>query len=61
MLYYVKTDRIFRSFEIESDGFKFYFDVSKFEHKKANEKRDLIFQLQEVKEDKTLNMVGIKL
>src|SRR5690554_7222966 len=28
MLYYVKTDRIFRSLEIESDGFKFFFDVS---------------------------------
>ena len=54
MLYYVKTDRIFRSLEIISDGFKFYFDVSKLEHKKANEKRSLIFELKEIKEDKTI-------
>ncbi|GIV42256.1 MAG: hypothetical protein KatS3mg034_1566 [Vicingaceae bacterium] len=49
MLYYVKTDRIFRSLEIESDGFKFFFDVSKLEHKKANERRNLIYELKEVK------------
>jgi len=54
MLYYVKTDRIFRSLEIISDGFKFYFDVSKLEHKKANEKRSLVFELDKVKEDGTI-------
>jgi hypothetical protein len=46
MLYYVKTDRIFRSLEFESDGFKFSFDASKIESKKANEKRSLIFELK---------------
>ncbi|MFN3605482.1 MAG: DNA methyltransferase [Leptonema sp. (in: bacteria)] len=46
MLYYVKTDRIFRSLEMESDGFKFFFDVSNLEHKKANEKRNLIYELK---------------
>ena len=54
MLYYVKTDRIFRSLEVESDGFKFYFDVSKLEYKKANEKRLLIFELSKVHEDGTI-------
>jgi len=54
MLYYVKTDRIFRSLEIESDGFKYFFDVSNLEHKKANEKRSLMYELKEVKEDKTI-------
>ncbi len=54
MLYYVKTDRIFRSLEIESDGFRFFFDVSNLEHKKANEKRSLIYELKEVKEDKSI-------
>ena len=54
MLYYVKTDRIFRSLEIISDGFKFYFDVSKLEHKKANEKRSLVFELNKVREDGTI-------
>jgi len=54
MLYYVKTDRIFRSLPVEFDGFKFYFDASKIENKKANEKRSLIYELNEVKEDKTI-------
>ncbi len=51
MLYYVKTDRIFRSLPVEFDGFKFYFDASKIEAKKANEKRSLIFELSKVRED----------
>jgi len=51
MLYYVKTDRIFRSLPVEFDGFKFYFDASKIESKKANEKRSLIFELSKVRED----------
>lgn len=54
MLYYVKTDRIFRSLEIESDGFKFFFDASTLEHKKANEKRSLVFQLANIRHDKTI-------
>jgi len=54
MLYYVKTDRIFRSLPVEFDGFKFYFDASKIEGKKANEKRSLIFELDKVKEDQTI-------
>jgi len=54
MLYYVKTDKIFRSLDIEIDGFKFYFDVSNLEHKKANEKRDLIYEFKEIKDDKTI-------
>jgi len=54
MLYYVKTDRIFRSLPVEFDGFKFYFDASKIENKKANEKRSLIYEWKKVKEDKTI-------
>jgi len=82
MLYYVKTDRIFRSMPIElpssrgvggvhlpsnrgvggvnlpSDrgvgGVKFYFDASTIENKKSNEKRSLIYELKEIKEDKTI-------
>lgn len=41
MLYYVKTDRIFRSMPIEFDGLKFYFDADLIENKK-NGKRDSI-------------------
>jgi len=54
MLYYVKTDRIFRSLPIEFDGLKFYFDASRIENKKANEKRNIIFELDKVQEDKTI-------
>ncbi|HOL83628.1 MAG TPA: site-specific DNA-methyltransferase, partial [Caldisericia bacterium] len=54
MLYYVKTDRIFRSIPVEFDRLKFYFDASTIENKKANEKRSLIYELKEVKEDKTI-------
>jgi len=51
MLYYVKTDRIFRSMPVEFDGLKCYFDASQIENKKANEKRTLIFELSEIRED----------
>lgn len=54
MLYYVKTDRLFRSMEVELDGFRFFFDVSTLEHKKANEKRELVYEFKERREDGTL-------
>ncbi|MHB1702810.1 MAG: DNA methyltransferase [bacterium] len=54
MLYYVKTDRIFRSMPVDFDGLKFYFDASNIDNKKANEKRNLILELNEIKEDKTI-------
>ncbi|RMH80099.1 MAG: site-specific DNA-methyltransferase, partial [Acidobacteria bacterium] len=53
-LYYVKTDRIFRSMDVEIDGLKFYFDASKLENKKANEKRKLVFELDKIREEKTI-------
>jgi hypothetical protein len=42
MLYYVKTDRLFNSMEVDADGTLFFFDVSGLEHKRANEKRELL-------------------
>jgi len=54
MLYYVKTDRIFRSLPVEFDGFKFYFDASKIENKKANEKCLLVFNFKKVRENSTI-------
>lgn len=53
-LYYVKTDRLFRSMKVEVDGFHFFFDVSTLEHKKANEKRSLVFDFKERQGDGTL-------
>jgi adenine-specific DNA-methyltransferase len=43
MLYYVKTDRIFTSLNVEVDGVKFFFDASKMTLKKSNEKREVIY------------------
>ena len=54
MLYYVKTDRLFRSMAVEVDGFRFFFDVSTLEHKRANEKRSLVYDFKERQEDGTL-------
>ncbi|QSQ10512.1 Modification methylase MboII [Koleobacter methoxysyntrophicus] len=51
MLYYVKTDRLFKSMEIEVDGFRFFFDVSSLEHKKNNEKRELVYSFKEIRSD----------
>jgi adenine-specific DNA-methyltransferase len=50
-LYYVKTDRLFRSMTVEVDGFRFHFDVSQLEHKRANEKRELVYEFKECQPD----------
>ncbi|HOQ33354.1 MAG TPA: DNA methyltransferase [Candidatus Hydrogenedens sp.] len=54
MLYYVKTDRIFKSMPVEFDNYRFYFDASTIENKKANEKRSLIYELNQIKEDQII-------
>jgi hypothetical protein len=54
MLYYVKTDRLFKNLEVEEDGFKFFFDVSTLEHKKANEKREIVYEFKEKRKDGTI-------
>src|SRR3989338_9074857 len=41
MLYYVKTDQLFRSMPIEFDGLKFYFDADLIENKKKDKKDSL--------------------
>ncbi len=51
MLYYVKTDRLFESLEVELDGHRFFFDVSTLQHKQANEKRDLVYRFDRVRAD----------
>ncbi len=57
MLYYVKTDRLFKSMKVEINGWQFYFDASTLEHKKANEKRALIFRFKKKQPDGTLVFV----
>lgn len=52
MLYYVKTEKNYKSVEIKIKGtngeeIKFYFDVSELEHQKANEKKEIMFEFKE--------------
>ncbi|MBN2396228.1 MAG: site-specific DNA-methyltransferase [Candidatus Atribacteria bacterium] len=54
MLYYVKTDRVFKSIKVTVDDVDFYFDASNIEHKRANEKRDIVFSFQKVAQDGVL-------
>jgi adenine specific DNA methylase Mod len=51
MLYYVKTDRLFKSMEMEVDAYKFRFDATNMPHKQANEKREVIYEFKERTED----------
>jgi hypothetical protein len=53
-LYYIKTDKLFKSKLIEINNIKILFDVSTIENKKNNEKRTLTYKLKEIKEDKTI-------
>ncbi len=54
MLYYVKSDRIFKNLEVAFDNYKFFFDVSKLEYKKANEKKSLVYQFKNIRKDGTI-------
>jgi len=58
MLYYIKTDRIFKNLKIEIEGknetYQFFFDVSNLEYKKANEKRSLVYQFKKISSDGTI-------
>jgi len=54
MLYYVKTDRLFQSMEVELDGFRFFFDVSTLQGKKANEKREIVYTFKHKRQDGAL-------
>ncbi len=58
MLYYVKTDRLFNSMDVEIDGTLFHFDVSGMAHKRANEKRELVYSLKGVRQGKIVLAVA---
>jgi adenine-specific DNA-methyltransferase len=51
MLYFVKTDRLFRDLRVEVEGHSFFFDCTTLQHKKANEKRSLVFAFDKVEKD----------
>ena len=56
MLYYVKTDRLFNDLKVEVDDETFFFNCSKLEHKKTNEKRQLVYTFNKVEEDDTIHL-----
>ncbi len=56
MLYYVKTDRIFRDLKVDMEGRTFFFDCAELRHKKANEKRELVFALDKVEQDGAIRL-----
>jgi adenine-specific DNA-methyltransferase len=57
MLYYVKSDILFQSIDVEITderagiSYNFYFDVGTLQNKKNNEKRELVFTFREIKEE----------
>lgn len=55
MLYYVKSDILPKNMTVTLEGSKkFHFDVTDLEHKKANEKKELLYDFKEVKRDGTI-------
>lgn len=56
MLYFVKTDRLFRDLTVEIDGRKFLFDCTALAHKKSNEKRELVFAFERVEADGAIRL-----
>ena len=62
MLYYVKTDNIFKSIKVKIDGFNFFVDASKIENKQNNEKKKIIFKLKGVNKagnDQTIELEAV--
>jgi len=55
--YYVKTDVIFQSMSIESNGITFFFDVTQVSYKKNNEKRSIVYELKEIKDNNVTFLV----
>ena len=60
MLYYVKTDKLWNNLTVDFDedgiSYKIHFDVSKLEHKKGNEKKEIIYELKNIK-DKEITFI----
>ncbi|MGP6207909.1 DNA methyltransferase [Cuniculiplasma sp. SKW3] len=58
MLYYVKTDKLWNNLtvEYEKDAIKYIikFDVSKLEHKSGNEKREIIYELNNIENNEII-------
>lgn len=61
MLYYVKSDILFQSINVDIDDeqwqtYKFYFDVWKLEQQQNNEKKEIIFEYRETQQEENQNI-----
>lgn len=52
MLYYVKSDILYQDIEFEINDMVYYFDVSKLDHKRSNEKKEIIYRECKIEENK---------
>lgn len=59
MLHYVKTDRLFNDLSVEIDGQAFFFDCSAMEHKKSNEKRELVYTFEKIEKKKDAQTIRL--
>jgi len=59
MLYYVKTEKLYKSLNISIDDFEFYFDISALKPKSENEKKDIIFKLKEIEKPNKIKFYAI--
>jgi len=60
MLYYVKTDRVYRSLPIEFEGQRFFFDATEIKNKQNNEKRALVFTFKTIQEEDNAIVIGVQ-
>jgi len=51
MLYYVKSDKIFKDLEIKIENYKYIFDVSNMQGKSANEKKEIVYTLENIEDN----------
>ena len=51
MLYYVKSDTLFKSLSIKQGANEFFFDASSIENKQSNEKKEVIFKFKKKQEN----------
>lgn len=58
MLYYVKTDRLFRDLKVEIGDHTFFFDCNALQHKKSNEKRELVFGFEKIEKDGAIRLAA---
>jgi adenine-specific DNA-methyltransferase len=58
MLYYVKTDRLFRDLKVEIGDHTFFFDCTALQHKKSNEKRELVFAFEKIEKDGAIRLAA---